>query len=171
LPAAFYTFALQAHPAIQYPVRVRATDGLEMLGYTITRRETVNLRMPDVVLTTYWRADRPVPAETSLPSAVTNEQGDFHTLYGENAAALDWYPTALWKPGQVVAVTTVNMGIAATLPGTARACLGVFAGHRLRFSPPAGLGLRIEQSSGASGWVRLEANGHTLCVGAMPIIF
>jgi uncharacterized membrane protein len=171
LPPAFYTFALKAHPAIQYPLRVIAADGLEMLGYTITRRETVNLRMPDVVLTTFWRADRPVLTETSLPSTVTNEQGDFHTLYGENTAALDWLPTAQWKPGRVISVTTVNMGIAATLPGTSRACFGVFTGHQLRFSPEAGLSLRVAQSSGASGWVRLEANGHALCVGTLPVIF
>ncbi len=171
LPAALYTFALQAHPAIQYPLRVVASNGLELLGYTITRRETVNLRMPDVVLTTYWQADRPVSEEISIPSTVTNEQGDFHTLYGENTAALDWLPAARWKPGQVVAVTTVNMGIAATLPGTSRACFGVFTGHQLRFSPGAGLPLRVEDSSGASGWTRLEANGHALCVGNFPVIF
>lgn len=171
LPPAFYTFALQAQPAIQYPVHVVASDGLELVGYSIVRRETVNLRMPDVVLTMYWRATRPIRTIVSFPTVLTDEKGHFNTLYGQNAGAVYWLPVSTWKMGQVVAVTTANMGIGSTLPGTVQACLGVVTTDALRTHPTAALSLRLEGLSAASGWVRLAADGHALCVGRMPVVF
>ncbi|MGH2347627.1 MAG: DUF2079 domain-containing protein, partial [Chloroflexota bacterium] len=171
LPPAFYTFILQAHPAIQHPVRAAAADGLELVGYTITRRETVNLRMPDVVLTTFWRADHPLSSDVSIVANLTSERGRFSVLNGGNDGALTWLPVTRWKPGQVVAVTTPNMGISATLPGTVRACFGVAAGRVPRLTATEAVPLHVEKTYSTSGWVRPAANGHALCVGAMPVIF
>ncbi|HVC80309.1 MAG TPA: DUF2079 domain-containing protein [Chloroflexota bacterium] len=171
LPSAFYTFAIQAHPVIEYPLRVMASDGLELMGYTISRRETVNLRMPDVVLTMYWRATRPLTQSVSFPTAVTNETGRINGLSGQNAGAVDWLPVDRWRLGQTVAVTTVNMGVSATLPGTARVCLGVTNGNPGQVGIAAALPLRIEQVSRASGWVQPQWGGRALCVGTVPVIF
>ncbi|HVA89744.1 MAG TPA: DUF2079 domain-containing protein [Chloroflexota bacterium] len=171
LPPAFYTFALQARPVIQFPLRVKAADGLELLGYTISRREIVNLRMPDVVLTMYWRATRPLSGTVSFPTTVTNEKGDLNGLSGQNASALAWLPVDRWKPGQIVSVTTTNMGVSATLPGIARVCLGVANGNRARVGADAMLPLRIEAVSQASGWLRIEWGRRALCVGQAPVIF
>jgi hypothetical protein len=171
LPSAFYTFALEAHPAIEFPLRVVASDGLELVGYTISRRETVNLRMPDVVLTMYWRATRTVTEEISFPTTVTNEKGQLNELSGQNASAVDWLPVDRWRPGQTIAVTTVNMGVSATLPGTARVCLGVTNGNPGQVKANAALPLRIEQSSQASGRVQLQWGGRALCVGTVPVTF
>ncbi|HXT35101.1 MAG TPA: hypothetical protein VN837_05950, partial [Chloroflexota bacterium] len=171
LTSAFYTFALQAHPTIEYPLRVIASDGLELVGYTISRRETVNLRMPDVVLTMYWRATRTLDQAVSFPTAVTNETGRINALSGQNASAVDWLPVDHWRLGQTVSVTTVNMGVSATLPGTARVCLGVTNGNPARVGVAVALPLRIEQASQASGWVQPQWGGRALCVGTVPVIF
>ncbi|MGH2411920.1 MAG: DUF2079 domain-containing protein, partial [Chloroflexota bacterium] len=171
LPSAFSTFALPAHPAIEYPLRVMASDGLELLGYTISRRETVNLRMPDVVLTMYWRATRPLTQIVSFPTTVTNETGRINGLSGQNASAVEWLPVDRWRLGQTMSVTTVNMGVSATLPGTARVCLGVTNGNPARVGIAAALPLRIEQVSRASGWVQPQWGGRALCVGTVPVVF
>jgi hypothetical protein len=120
LPASFYTFMLPAHPTIGHPLQVDYGDSLQMIGYDIERREQVNLRAPDVILTTYWRVTRPLAQRLSFGFFLTNADGAIDWSQANqqmDQMALDWRPTNTWKPGQIVRVSTTQMGVYTTTPG------------------------------------------------------
>ncbi len=171
LPPAFYTFVLPTHPAIQYPLSATVDGGLELVGYSIARKETVNLRTPDVVLTTFWKVDHTLSAPFTIVSSLTNENGNFDVLNGNNDTALSWVPSSSWKPGQVVAVTTTNLDVIQSEPGTARVCFGVATGRVPRLHASDALMLNVGKITAESGWAELEADGRALCVGDIPINF
>lgn len=168
LPAAFYSFALPVRPDIEHPLRVRAGGNVLMLGYSIRRRETVNLRVPDMVLTTYWMATAPVRRPLSMTTYLTNIHGK-PVNYFAAQAALSWLPITTWRPGRVVAVSSTSMGIAATDPGSVQACLSV---HDPGADAQARrLSLRIQAAAASGDPHRLLDGGTILCVGSVPVIF
>jgi hypothetical protein len=71
----------------------------------------------------------------------------------------------------VVAVTTSNLDVIQSVPGTARVCFGVAAGLVPRSQATDTLMLTVGEISAKSGWAELETNGHDLCVGDIPIVF
>jgi uncharacterized membrane protein len=171
LPQAFYTFVLPTQPAIQYPLSATVDGDLELVGYSIARRETVNLRTPDVILTTFWTVDHPISSPFTIVASLTNQNGSVAVLNGNNDTALDWVPSKLWKPGQVIAVTTSNLDVIQSVPGTARVCFGVAAGQVPRSPATDTLPLTVGAITAKSGWAQLETDGHDLCVGDIPIVF
>jgi uncharacterized membrane protein len=170
LPPTFYSFALPAHPVIAHPLRVSAGNGLVLLGYGISRRETVNLRVPDVVLTTYWQAQRTVVRPLVMTDYLTGVQGGLKDVFADQAA-LAWLPITSWSPGRIVAVESMDMGVGATQPGAVQACLSVHPPGAGYFSPRAWLPLRVLHASARSGPVRLLDSGRALCVGEIPVTF
>jgi uncharacterized membrane protein len=169
LPAAFYRFILPAHPAIATPLQVAAGPGLRMLGYTISRREVVNLRSPDVVLTTYWTATRPVTQPFTMTTYLTDVHGRLVDRFDQQSA-LAWLPSTAWPPGRVVAVSSTQMGIGSTSPGHLAACVAI---HDTAVPPSSAawtLGLKVLHATPASGPHRL-IGGRVLCLGDIPVVF
>jgi len=171
LPAAFYRFALPAQPAIAHPLRVRAGDDLLLLGYTISWREVVNLRVPNVVLTTYWTPLHQVTRALTMTTYLTDVDGSLAWRFDQQSA-LAWLPTTGWRPGQVVAVSSTSMGLGATEAGVSSACVAVY--RVPGSSPPAAtptdprLPLAVTSASGSH---RLRAGNKVLCVGQIPVVF
>lgn len=106
LPDAFYRFARADAPSISHPLRVRFGDSLEFLGYDVLPG-----RDGKVELRAYWRGLAPISADLFLPFYITDGHGREvgATLHREPANV--WYPTNLWKPGEVVKITTYNLPI------------------------------------------------------------
>jgi uncharacterized membrane protein len=169
LPAAFYRFASPARADISHPLRAMAGPDLVLLGYNIIRRETVNLRIPDVVFTTYWKATTSLPSPFAMTTYLTDVHGRLIDHF-ESQAALSWVPPTTWRPGQVVAIASTGMGVGSTQPGAVRACLDLHESPS-KGAAPRRLHLRILSASASSGPVRLLDNGTVLCVGRVPVIF
>jgi uncharacterized membrane protein len=116
LPAAFYRFAVGPDHGSARPIASFGPD-LQLLGATIERREQVNLRVPDAILTTRWRVLRPLPAGTTLEETVGSAgHGTFYRL--EDRAATDWRPMDTWQPGQVYTVRSIQISFLDTSPET-----------------------------------------------------
>ncbi len=126
LPPAFFSYMLPQKPTISHPLQVDYVLGsqsnapvLQMLGYDIERREQVNLRAPDVVVTSYWRVTRRLPKNENLQLGflLTNADGAINTLPGDQMA-IDLRPTSTWAPGDIVRVTSQQIPISTWTPGT-----------------------------------------------------
>jgi hypothetical protein len=143
---------------------------LLLLGYAISRRETVNLRVPDVVLTTYWEALRPIARPLVMTDYLTDVRGRLKDVFADQAA-LAWLPITSWKPGQVVTVASMQMGVGSTQPGEVQACLSMHGPGAGFFSPDQWVALRVTGASSRSGPYRLVDGDRALCVGRVPVTF
>lgn len=119
----FFSFMEPRAPTIQHPLIIDYGPTVQMLGYDLVRREQVNLRASDVVLTTYWRVTRPLTERLSLGFFLSNADGaiTYQADLNQKATdqmALDWLPTSRWQPGQIIRITTEPMTIATVTPGT-----------------------------------------------------
>lgn len=123
IPSQFYTFVLPQHIHPQHTVAVRFGRSLTLIGYDIARREDVNLRAPDVLLTTYWRVSQPLPSIT-ITTYLTGVNGQLRDVFADQPAQ-DWYPETRWRPGQIISLTSVEMGVGGTAPGIIRPALAV----------------------------------------------
>jgi hypothetical protein len=83
---------------------------LQLVGYDVQRREQVNLRQPDVLLTTYWRLREPLTSPITPVVYLTNGAGAIDVLATDHPAT-DWLPTTRWAVGRVVALTTVPLTV------------------------------------------------------------
>ncbi|MBC7223367.1 MAG: DUF2079 domain-containing protein [Anaerolineae bacterium] len=104
LPDAFYDFLRVRDPAPQYPLEVTFGGRLRLLGYDLVDQpkwRLTSLRM-------YWQALEPLAQDYRLYPFFLNRQGDVVEDTSQRPlAALLWYPTSRWRPGEVVAVETV----------------------------------------------------------------
>lgn len=130
LPMAFYSFVLPqaGQPAPLPPTHTLRIDYalpggglLELSGYRIDRREEVNLRVPDIVLTTFWHRLPPPhgrlsTAPVGLGFSLTNADGAITSVYTDTMV-LDWLPIAHWPAGRTVVVQTSQMSVTSLTPG------------------------------------------------------
>ncbi|MBX6772019.1 MAG: DUF2079 domain-containing protein [Chloroflexi bacterium] len=106
LPDAFYSFARAGSPRITHPLDVLFGDRLELLGFDVLpgRDGTVNLRV-------YWRARAKIPQDYFLTFYITDGRGHERGAALHREPANEWYRTPLWRPGEIVQVTTYNLPI------------------------------------------------------------
>lgn len=173
LPAAFYSFALATHvPTTGVSPLLVTVGDLQLLGYSISRTEVVNLRSPDVVLTMYWRTLRPI----TQPLVMTTYLTDVHdrpTNTFLQQPTTSWLPIPTWKPGQIMAVSSRDMGIGSTVGGTISACAAIrdpSDGSNASALDPGKLPMTIVQPD-AAGTAHLVSGGQILCLGRLPVVF
>jgi len=169
LPTEFYSFALPIKPAIAHPLRATVTAGLELLGYTVTRKETVNLRLPNVVITTYWQVTAQQSRPLSILTNLTDEAGQVPQMNGEQTV-VPWLPVTAWKVGQIVATSSTDYGITAQRSGTLQACISVVAGQKLGADPGTGLPIAVTTDTPSSGPYQLLFGNRVLCVGTIQVV-
>ncbi len=114
IPDSFYTFVVplpQPDPAsLPHAMQVNFGPSLQLLGYEVERREQVNLRQSDVLLTTYWRLSAPLTSPISPVVYMTNSGGAIDVT-NSDLPATDWLPITQWPVGQVIKVQTTSMTV------------------------------------------------------------
>ena len=168
LPPAFYSFALPDKPAIAHLLQAAFGPGLELLGYTLTKKEVVNLRVPNVEITTYWRATKRQSRPLSILTSVTDADGQVTRMNGEQMTS-PWLPVTSWPVGKIVAVSSTDNGIEQWRDGTRSACIGVVPGVELGEDPGTGLPISAVQSEKDSESYTLHFDRRVLCAGAIHV--
>lgn len=126
LPPAFYSFVTPTTPpAIAHPLDVWFGPALQLVGYKVERREQINVRQADVVLTTYWRLTQQLTAPITPVVYLTNGTGALDTAVDDHPAT-DWLPTTQWPLNRIVSVTTTSLPIYAAINGHADVDLAVY---------------------------------------------
>ncbi len=126
LPASFYTFVVSpTPPVIQHPLRVDYGPSLQLVGYNLDRSEQVNLRLPDVVLTTYWRLSAPATGPITPVMYLSNPEGALDAR-GIDEPATDWLPADKWPVGRIITLQSVPLGIFANDNGKVDLDLAVY---------------------------------------------
>lgn len=126
LPARFYSFVLPpSSPPITHPMIVSFGPSLQLLGYDVQRREQVNVRLPDVVLTTYWRLAQSITAPITPVVYLTNGTGALDQARADHPGT-DWLPMTRWPVGKVMVMRTVSLPLYAAVNGHVDVDLGVY---------------------------------------------
>ncbi len=105
LPDAFYSFLRANDVAPEYPLNADFTrldtgeSVLRLHGYEIEGR-----RGDERVYTLYFEALRPLSTDYQIALFELNPNGDVVGATTEPPAALVWYPTRRWQPGEVIRV-------------------------------------------------------------------
>jgi len=114
IPNSFYSFVVpprQPDPAtLPHHMQVNFGPSLQLLGYEVERREQVNLRQPDVLLTTYWRLSAPLTSPISPAVYMTNSGGAIDVT-SIDLPATDWLPITQWPIGRVIKVQMTSMTV------------------------------------------------------------
>lgn len=139
LPPAFFTFIA---PDPQPPVstlpnamHVNFGPSLQLLGYSLERREDVNLRLPDILMTTYWRLSSPVTEPITPVLYLTNGLGAID-IVGKDNPSIDWMPVTQWPVGKII-TTQSSLTIFSNDNGKVDVDLAVYKPETCR-SYPAG---------------------------------
>jgi uncharacterized membrane protein len=125
LPAQFYSF--MNPPATDIPPGAplaRFGDYLELEGFKISRTEFANLRNPDVLVTTWWRVLRPMPAHARLVHYLTDSTGALQVFWDDQQAT-DWSVLNEWQPGKVYKVKSYQLSITTQHSGYIGVDIGV----------------------------------------------
>ncbi|HWE62081.1 MAG TPA: hypothetical protein VHB98_10245, partial [Chloroflexota bacterium] len=112
----FFSFMLGSGGAPMHPL-ARFGTALELVGVGIERREQVNLRVPDAILTTTWRVLRPLPPGVRLHVLVTDTGGRLKNDFTD-FAAMDWLPPDRWRVGQLVRIRSQQLSFVDLQPGS-----------------------------------------------------
>jgi uncharacterized membrane protein len=105
-PDGFLSFARVSEQEVDISHRLHADFGeLELVGYNLVEQSVVTAGAPPLVIETYWRSPRtPAVAYQFVPYFV-QEDGAIGWVYGEGTATALYYPTFVWRPGELVRVT------------------------------------------------------------------
>jgi uncharacterized membrane protein len=107
---AFLTFARADQPP-RYTAAVRFGDALELVGYDYDVHNVVTAGQLPATVITYWRALQPLTADYAISVYFTRADGAVVGSYHDGLAALSWYPTRAWQPGEVIRVETPILAI------------------------------------------------------------
>ena len=111
LPAQFWTF--MEPPASTVPTGgpiARLGDYLELEGFSLSRMELVNLRNPDVLVTSWWKVLKPLPERSRLIHYLTDYRGALQT-FSDDQQATDWEVLSQWQVGKVYKVLSYQLSI------------------------------------------------------------
>ncbi len=99
LPDAFYDFLRVRDPAPEYPLTVDFGDALRLHGYDIRGR-----RGDERLYTLYMEALRPLTTNYQIALFQLDPDGSVVGATTEPPAALVWYPTSRWQPGEIIRI-------------------------------------------------------------------
>jgi len=106
LPDEFYTFARADEEAVPHPLQVRFADTLELVGYDYSIHSVVHAHQLPATVTTYWRALQPMNLNYSFAFFFTRQDGAIVGCYNEGTPVSLWYPTSVWREGEVIRMET-----------------------------------------------------------------
>jgi hypothetical protein len=86
---------------IQYPISVRFSDQVELLGYDL-QEEGQTSRGRAFLVSYYWKALREISSDYRVFVHVTEESGTDVIQGWDHWPARGRYPTSLWQPGTVI---------------------------------------------------------------------
>lgn len=115
LPSSLFTYLLGGS-ASGRPI-ARIGNALELVGVAVARREQVNLRVPDAVVTTSWRVLRPLSARLRFHVQVIDTRGDLKNDFADTGA-LDWLPANAWPVGSIVRLQSPQISFVTVDPGS-----------------------------------------------------
>lgn len=98
----FYSFARREEPEIEYPAQIEFGDVLRLLGFSLARDgDTTSVSL-------YWIALRPLDRDYRIYPFFYDDAGRIieDTSLRPMTTAI-WYPTGLWKPGEIVWMQTL----------------------------------------------------------------
>ncbi|MGB5931799.1 MAG: DUF2079 domain-containing protein [Anaerolineae bacterium] len=124
LPEGFYSFVKAQE--IDHPLSIRFEEKLELLGYEAKGVDYLVGKRGSYEFTLYWRALEPLEEDYEIGLLFAREDGALvHSVVHHPATA--WYPTHLWKEGEVIALRTpdiwlgerelVHLNLAVVKPG------------------------------------------------------
>jgi len=126
LPASFYSFVVSpTPPVIQHPLRVNYGPSLQLVGYNLDRSEQVNLRLPDVILTTYWQLSAPATGPITPVIYLSNPQGALD-VQATDQPATDWLPANKWPVGRIITLQSAPVHVFANDNGKVDLDLAVY---------------------------------------------
>jgi len=120
LPDEFYSFARRQDPDIEYAAVIEFGGDLRLLGFDVVSESA------GTSLTTYWQALRDLDTDYRIYPFFFDETGSIieNTTLRPMTTAI-WYPTGLWKPGEIVWMQTLPWDVGADF----RIGLGVVEGE------------------------------------------
>ncbi|MDB5058883.1 MAG: hypothetical protein JWO59_2355 [Chloroflexi bacterium] len=125
LPPQFFTFMNPPNSGVPTTGPIaRFGDYLELEGYQIDRTELVNLRNPDIVVTTWWRLLKPLPSRARLVHYLTGSSGALR-VFSDDQQATDWSVLSRWQPGKVYKVTSYQLTVTTDHSGSIDADIGL----------------------------------------------
>ncbi len=111
LPPSFDSFVTDAAPAsIPHPMVVNFGPSLQLLGYDVQRRDEVNLRQPDVLVTTYWRVTAPITSPITPTLYMTNSGGAID-VQNHDFPGTDVLPITQWPVNKVMTLQATPLTV------------------------------------------------------------
>ena len=106
LPDGFYSFARRETPEIEYPALIEFGDRLRFLGFDMEREGEMTS------LSLYWQAPVPLDRDYRIYPFFYDDGGAIieDTSLRPMTTAI-WYPTSLWKPGEIVQMQTLPWNV------------------------------------------------------------
>jgi uncharacterized membrane protein len=101
LPSSFFDFARPAPGERYTPVRATMGDLFDVVGYRLDPLLEVNFAVRRVRPTLYVRARQPVLPAYRFTPFVSGKDG-VARIFDEGSPTQLWYPTYLWRPGEVM---------------------------------------------------------------------
>jgi len=95
----FYTFVRVENPDIQYPLLADFGPSLEFLGFDVIYNRDL-----ESYYNLYWRASQPLDTDYFIALYLVEKVGQVVGSTVEPQAAMIWYPTSRWQPGEVVKI-------------------------------------------------------------------
>ncbi len=110
LPDGFYSFARRETPEIEYPALIEFGDRLRFLGFDMEREGEMTS------LSLYWQALVPLDRDYRIYPFFFDDGGAIieDTSLRPMTTAI-WYPTSLWKPGEIVQMQTLPWNVGSDL--------------------------------------------------------
>jgi hypothetical protein len=118
------------------------------------------LRIPNVVLTSWWRARGPLPARTQLVHYLVGPTGT-RQYFSDDQPATDWFPPGRWQPGRIPEVESSPLQVTTRRSGWIDVDLGVIGGDWSDRDTACDLPVRVLR---AIGVVRAVGGGRVLKV-------
>ena len=99
LPDTFYSFLRTEAPEPQFTLQADFGDAIRLLGFDV-----ILARHREPAYDLYFQPLRPLPADYDLRLYLLDETGQPAGVTVNPPAALVWYPTSRWRPGETIRV-------------------------------------------------------------------
>jgi hypothetical protein len=102
----------------------RFGNSLELEGFQISRTEIVNLRNPDVLVTTWWRVLAPLTSRARLMHYLSDNTGALQVFWDDQQAT-DWATLGQWQVGRLYKVVSHQLSVTTNHSGNIDVDIGV----------------------------------------------
>jgi hypothetical protein len=152
LPASFYSFATPWAGQPDHRVVARFGDTLELDGFSIARRENTNIRIPDVVVTTWWRVLKAPTQALTLMHYVSDNTGAVQ-VFSSDQQATDWLPIAGWQVGHTYMVQSSQLAVKTNHSGQVGVDIGITTDPLAYSDAGKNLRINLQENGGTSALV------------------